>query len=82
MTRFTEKEREKPDLINGSRKKRIAAGCGQTVDDVNRLLAQYRQMQKMFKQMNSKQSRKAMKRMTKNMNPNDLANMDLSSLGL
>ena len=79
---MTPQEREKPDLINGSRKKRIAAGCGQTVEDVNRLLAQYRQMQKMFKQMNSKQSRKAMKRMTKNMNPNDLANMDLSSLGL
>ncbi|MBQ0015216.1 MAG: signal recognition particle protein [Oscillospiraceae bacterium] len=79
---MTPGEREKPDLINGSRKKRIAAGCGQTVEDVNRLLAQYRQMQKMFKQMNSKQSRKAMKRMTKNMNPNDLANMDLSSLGL
>ena len=79
---MTPGEREKPDLINGSRKKRIAAGCGQTVEDVNRLLAQYRQMQKMFKQMNSKQSRKAMKRMTKNMNPNDLANMDLGSLGL
>ena len=79
---MTPGEREKPDLINGSRKKRIAAGCVQTVEDVNRLLAQYRQMQKMFKQMNSKQSRKAMKRMTKNMNPNDLANMDLSSLGL
>ncbi len=79
---MTPGEREKPDIINGSRKKRIAAGCGQTVEDVNRLLAQYRQMQKMFKQMNSKQSRKAMKRMTKNMNPNDLANMDLSALGL
>ncbi|MDO5448515.1 MAG: signal recognition particle protein [Clostridia bacterium] len=79
---MTPGEREKPDIINGARKKRIAAGCGQTVEDVNRLLAQYRQMQKMFKQMNSKQSRKAMKRMTKNMNPNDLANMDLSSLGL
>ncbi len=79
---MTPGEREKPDIINGARKKRIAAGCGQTVEDVNRLLAQYRQMQKMFKQMNSKQSRKAMKRMSKNMNPNDLANMDLSSLGL
>ena len=79
---MTPGEREKPDIINGARKKRIAAGCGQTVEDVNRLLAQYRQMQKMFKQMNSKQSRKALKRMSKNMNPNDLANMDLSSLGL
>ena len=77
---MTPQEREKPDIINGSRKKRIAAGCGQQVEDVNRLLAQYRQMQKMFKQMNSKQSRKAMKRMGRNINPNDFANMDLSKL--
>ena len=67
---MTPQEREKPDIINGSRKKRIAAGCGQQVEDVNRLLAQYRQMQKMFKQMNSKQSRRAMKRMGGNVDLN------------
>jgi len=74
---MTPQEREKPDIINGSRKKRIAAGCGQQVEDVNRLLAQYRQMQKMFKQMNSKQSRRAMKRMGNMANMPDL---DLSKL--
>ncbi|MBQ0136141.1 MAG: signal recognition particle protein [Oscillospiraceae bacterium] len=79
---MTPGEREKPDIINGSRKKRIAAGCGMQVEDVNRLLAQYRQMQKMFKQMNSKSTRKAMKRMSKNMNPNDLSGLDLSKFGI
>ncbi|MCR4748002.1 MAG: signal recognition particle protein [Clostridiales bacterium] len=74
---MTPQEREKPDIINGSRKKRIAAGCGQQVEDVNRLLAQYRQMQKMFKQMNNKQSRRAMKRMGNMANMPDL---DLTKL--
>ncbi|MEG1437413.1 MAG: signal recognition particle protein, partial [Oscillospiraceae bacterium] len=49
---MTPKEREHPDVINPSRKRRIAAGCGQQVEDVNRLLSQYKQMQKLFKQMN------------------------------
>ncbi|MEE1002874.1 MAG: signal recognition particle protein, partial [Acutalibacteraceae bacterium] len=49
---MTEKERTKPEIINASRKKRIAAGCGMKVEDVNRLLRQYEQMKKMFKQMN------------------------------
>ena len=79
---MTPAEREKPDIINGSRKKRIAAGCGMQVEDVNRLLAQFRQMQKMFKQMNSKSSRKAIKRMSKNMDTSSLAGMDLSKFGL
>ncbi len=47
---MTEKERNKPDIINGSRRKRIAAGSGRTVEEVNRLLKQYEQMNKMFKQ--------------------------------
>ena len=51
---MTKKEREKPDIINASRKRRIAAGAGVKVEDVNRLLQQYEQMKKMFKQMNSK----------------------------
>ena len=50
---MTAQEREKPEIINPSRKRRIAAGCGQDVEAVNRLLAQHKQMQKMFKQMNS-----------------------------
>jgi len=50
---MTKKERENPDIINPSRKRRIAAGCGKQVEDVNRLLSQYRQMQKMMKQLGS-----------------------------
>lgn len=60
---MTIKERRNPDIINPSRKRRIAAGCGMQVEDVNRLLNQYRQMQKMMKQLNSKNSRRMMKRM-------------------
>ncbi len=60
---MTPKERANPDIINPSRKRRIAAGCGMQVEDVNRLLSQYRQMQKMFKQMTGKGSKKKMKRM-------------------
>ena len=51
---MTPQERENPDIINPSRKRRIAAGCGMEVEDVNRLLAQFRQMQKMFKQFGGK----------------------------
>ena len=50
---MTDQERRKPELLNASRKKRIAAGCGMKVEDVNRLLKQYEQMKKMFKQMNA-----------------------------
>ena len=60
---MTPQERAKPDIINPSRKRRIAAGCGMQVEDVNRLLAQYRQMQKMFKQFNGKGSKKMRRRM-------------------
>ena len=62
---MTMKERKNPDIINPSRKRRIAAGCGLQVEDVNRLLNQYRQMQKLFKQLNGKGSKKMMKRMQK-----------------
>ena len=60
---MTPQERAKPDIINPSRKRRIAAGAGMQVEDVNKLLSQYRQMQKMFKQFNGKSSKKMMKRM-------------------
>jgi len=49
---MTPQERAKPDIINPSRKRRIAAGSGLQVEDVNRLLAQLKNMQKMMKQMN------------------------------
>ena len=59
---MTEKERNNPDLINFSRKKRIAAGCGLKVEDVNRLLKQFELMQKLMKQMNNPQMRRMAKR--------------------
>ena len=48
---MTPEERAKPDMINGSRRKRIAKGCGLGVEDVNRLLKQFEQMKKMMKQL-------------------------------
>ena len=48
---MTAEERRRPALINGSRRKRIASGSGTTVQDVNRLMKQYEQMQKMMKTM-------------------------------
>ncbi|MBP3284949.1 MAG: signal recognition particle protein [Clostridia bacterium] len=50
---MTKKERERPDIINASRKKRIAAGSGMQVQDVNRLLKQFDEMKKMMKQFTS-----------------------------
>ncbi|WP_372625679.1 signal recognition particle protein [Arsukibacterium sp.] len=51
---MTPKERNYPDLLKGSRKKRIAAGSGCQVQDINKLLKQFMQMQKMMKQMSGK----------------------------
>jgi len=51
---MTAKERKRPDIIKGSRKKRIAAGSGTQIQDVNRLLKQFAQMQKMMKKMSQK----------------------------
>ena len=48
---MTLQEREKPDVLNASRRKRIAAGSGTTVQDVNRLLKQFQDMQTMMKRM-------------------------------
>ncbi len=48
---MTPAERRRPDIINGSRKRRIAGGSGTQVQDVNRLLKQFSQMQKMMKKM-------------------------------
>jgi signal recognition particle subunit SRP54 len=51
ISSMTRKERRDPDLLNGSRRRRIAAGSGTTVQDVNELVKQFREMQKMMKQM-------------------------------
>jgi signal recognition particle subunit SRP54 len=57
---MTKKERAKPSIIDAKRKRRIAAGSGTEVSDVNRLLKQFEQMQKMMKQLsgNGKQGKK------------------------
>lgn len=59
---MTKKERTNPSIINSSRKRRIADGSGTNVAQVNALLKQFEQMQKMFKQLNSKGTKKMMKR--------------------
>ncbi len=51
MTRL---ERRKPEILNASRKRRIAAGSGTSVQEVNQLLRQYRQMRKLFKQLSKR----------------------------
>lgn len=48
---MTLEERRRPQVLNGSRRKRIARGSGTTIQDVNRLVKQFQQMQKMMKQM-------------------------------
>ncbi len=50
---MTPKERDNPDIISSSRKKRIAKGSGTSVEDINKLLKQFEQMKKMMKQLSS-----------------------------
>ena len=59
---MTPKERDNPDIIKYSRKKRIAAGCGLKIEDVNRLLKQFDQMQQMMKRFSGPGAAKKMKR--------------------
>jgi signal recognition particle subunit SRP54 len=51
ISSMTRQERKRPDILNASRRRRIASGSGTTVNDVNMLLKQFRDMQKMMKQM-------------------------------
>lgn len=51
ISSMTRKERQYPDILNASRRRRIASGSGTTVQDVNALIKQFRDMQKMMKQM-------------------------------
>jgi signal recognition particle subunit SRP54 len=64
---MTAKERRDHEIINGSRRKRIARGSGTTVQDVNNLLRQYAQMRKMFKSMGGGGGMKAQQRMMSQM---------------
>ena len=60
-------ERQQPDIINGSRRKRIASGSGRTVQDVNNLLKQFTDMRKMMKMMQSGGGRRGMMNMMRGM---------------
>lgn len=66
---MTPKERRNPDIISGSRKKRIAAGSGTQVQDVNRLIKQHKQMSKMMKKLGGKGGMSKMMRSMKGMLP-------------
>ncbi len=59
---MTQEERRKPEIIKYSRKKRIAAGCGLKIEEVNRLLKQFDQTQRMMKQFSAPGAMKKMKR--------------------
>ena len=59
---MTKEERTKPSIINPSRKRRIAAGAGVDISEVNRLIKQFEQCKKMMKQMSGMMSGKKMKR--------------------
>lgn len=60
---MTSEERQNPDILNGSRKVRIANGSGTTVAEVNKLVKQFADMRKMMKSMNNAQGMKALGRM-------------------
>lgn len=67
---MTKEERAHPDIINPSRKRRIAAGCGMQVEDVNKLLAQFRQMKKMISRFGGNKGPKMSKKMRRMMQQN------------
>lgn len=60
---MTPQERANPQIINGTRRKRLAAGSGTTIQDVNRLIKQFEDMHKMMKMFNNKQAMSGMMRM-------------------
>ena len=62
---MTQAERDNPSILNSSRKKRIAAGSGTSVVDVNRLLKQYDAMKQMTKQLTGKNAKKMQKKMSR-----------------
>ena len=62
---MTPYERDNPNCLGSSRKKRIAAGCGQRVEDINRLLKQFNTMQSLIRQMSGPGASKKMKRLQK-----------------
>ena len=57
VTSMTKRERRNPKILDASRRKRIAAGSGNKVEDINRFINQFEQMQKMMKKMTSGKGR-------------------------
>ncbi|RAX52067.1 signal recognition particle protein [Helicobacter sp. 16-1353] len=72
VSSMTKKERENPSILNGSRKKRIAKGCGLDVSDINRSLKQFETAAKMAKQMSSPNGVKNIMNMVKGANLNKM----------
>lgn len=64
---MTLEERQNPDILNGSRRKRVASGSGRTVQDVNQLLKQFTDMRKMMKMMQSGGGKRGMMNMMRGM---------------
>ncbi|HBD11412.1 MAG TPA: signal recognition particle protein [Porticoccaceae bacterium] len=69
---MTPAERRNPDLLNGSRKRRITQGSGSTIQDLNRLLKQHKQMSKMMKRMKGKGMAKMMRGMENMLPPSGM----------
>ena len=67
---MTKQERSNPEIINPSRKRRIAAGSGTSIEDVNKLMTQFKQMQKMVKQVGGHKGPKLSKKMRRLMQQN------------
>ena len=73
---MTQEERRNPKILNGSRRLRIAKGSGTTVEQINKFMKSFEMTQKMMKDMTSNKG--AMKRMMKNMNLDQLDDVDIS----
>ena len=80
ISSMTKAERRKPDLLNASRKRRVAAGAGVDVSDINRLLKQHRQMQDAFKAM-SKNGGKGMMQMARMMGAPGMGGAGMAGMG-
>ena len=65
ISSMTPYERHNPSCINGSRKQRIAAGSGHTIQELNRFLKQFEETRKMMKLVSSKDGQNKLKQMTK-----------------
>lgn len=72
---MTKKERKNPRILNGSRRQRIAAGSGTTVQDINKFMKSFEMTQKMMKQMKNKKG--GMKNALKGLNIDDLKNLKI-----